>query len=74
MGEENIFNKLIFMENVWELANRSNVFANFLTVAKNLLLLAFMFFIVYHSASNLKMITSQTKYIMFFGALCKKPL
>ena len=45
MGEENIFNKLIFMENVWELANRSNVFANFLTVAKNLLLLAFMFFI-----------------------------
>ena len=44
MGEKNIFNKLIVMDNVSGLDNRSNNFANSLTVARKLTIPVSMFF------------------------------
>ena len=45
MGEKNIFNKLIVMDNVSGLDNRSNKFVNSLTVARKLTIPVFMFLI-----------------------------
>ena len=45
MSENNIFNKLIFMDDVSGLAGKSNNFANFLMFHENLTLLVFTFFI-----------------------------
>ena len=44
MGEDNIFNKLIVMDNVSDLAGKSDNFGNFLTVSRKLNLLVPMFF------------------------------
>ena len=45
MSENNIFNKLIFMDDVSGLAGKSNNFANFLMFHENLTLLVVTFFI-----------------------------
>ena len=45
MGENNIFGKLIVMDDVSRLAHKSDDFANFLTVSRNLTLLVCAFFI-----------------------------
>ena len=44
MGAKNIFNKLIVMDNVSGLDDRSNNFANSLTVARKLTIPVSMFF------------------------------
>ena len=45
MGENNTFGKLIVMDDVSRLAHKSDDFANFLTVSRNLTLLVCAFFI-----------------------------
>ena len=45
MGEKNIFNKLFVMDNISGLADRSNEFANVLTVGRKFSFTPFIFFI-----------------------------
>ena len=73
MGEKNIFDKLIVMDDVSGLVDRSNDFANFFTVARKLNFnCVYVFHTVYPSRSNCQMITSQTKrYLRFPQALWK---
>ena len=71
MGENNIFNKLIVMDNVSGLAGRSNYFANFVTAARKFnITCGYIFHTIYPRRSHWQMISSQTKiFNIFSGSL-----
>ena len=71
MGENNILNKLIVMDNVSGLAGRSNYFANFLTAARKFNITCdYIFHTIYPTRSHWQMINSQTKiFNIFSGSL-----
>ena len=69
MVQKNIFNKLIVMNNVSGLADKSNEFANFFTVARKFSF-TYVFPTICPSRFNWQMIISQTKiFNIFSGSL-----
>ena len=69
MAESNIYNKLIVMDDVLGLANKSNDFANFLTVSRKFnFTCAYVFHTICLTGSNWQMILSQTKSFNIFPA------
>ena len=67
MGENNIYNKLIVMDDVSGLADKSNNFANFLTVPRKFnFTCVYVFHTIYPTRSNWQMILSQTKIFNIF--------
>ena len=74
MGEDNIFNELIIMDNVSGLADKSNDFANFLTVSRKFnFTCVYVFHTMYPTRSNWQMIPSQTKIFNIFPGSLKNP-
>ena len=72
IGEGNIFTKLIVMEDVSRLANKSKDFANFLTVSRKFnFTCAYVFHTMYPTRSNWQMILSQTKIFNIFPGSLK---
>ena len=71
MGENNIYDKLIVMDDVSGLADKSNNFANVLTVSRKFnVACVYVFHITYPTRSNWQMILSQTKnFNIFPGSL-----
>ena len=71
MGENNIFNKLIVMDNLSALADKSGNFANFLIVSRKFnFTCVYIFHTIYATRANLQMILSQTiKFNIFPGSL-----
>ena len=71
MGENNVFNKVIVMDNISGLADRSNDFANFLTVSRKFSFnCVYVFHSMYPTRFNWQMILSQTKtFNIFPGSL-----
>ena len=71
MDENNVFNKLIVMDDVSGLADKSNNFANFLTVSRKFnFSCVYVFHTMYPTRSNWQMILSQTKiFNIFLGSL-----
>ena len=68
MGEDNIFNELIVMDNVSGLADKSNDFANFLTVSRK-----FNFTCVHVFHAMYPNISSQTKIFNIFPGSLRNP-
>ena len=67
MGEGNIYNKLIVMDNVSDFADKSDIFANFLTVSlKFNFTCIYVFHTIYPKRVKLQMILSQTKIFNIF--------
>ena len=67
MGENNVFNKLIVMDDVAGLADKSDNFANFLTVSRKFnFTCVYVFHTIYPTRSNWQMILSQTKIFSIF--------
>lgn len=57
MGEDNVFNKLIVMDDVLDLADKSNNFAKFLTVSRKFsVTCVYVLHKIYPTRSNLQMI------------------
>ena len=74
MGENNIYNMLIVMEDVSGLADKSNNFTNFLTVSRNFnFTCAYVFHRIYQKRSNWQMILSQTKILNIFPGSLQTP-
>ena len=72
MDEDSIFNKLIVMDDVLGLADKSANFTNFLTVMRKFNFTCVnAFHTIYLTRSNWQMILSQTKNVTFFLALYK---
>ena len=71
MGENNILDKLIVMDDVSGLAGKSDNFANFLTVSRKFdFACVYVFHTMYATRSNWQMILSQTKiFNIFLGSL-----
>ena len=71
MGENNVFNELIVMDDVSGLADKSNNFANFLTVSRKFnFTCVYVFHTMYPTRYNWQMILSQTKiFNIFLGSL-----
>ena len=67
LGEEMIFDKLIVMDDVSGLADKSDDFANFLTVSRKYgMTCVYIFHATYPSRQNWEMIMSQTQIFNFF--------
>ena len=67
MGENNIYNKLIVMDNVFSFPDKSNDFANFLTVSRKFnITCVYVFHTIYLTRSKWKMILSKTKVCNIF--------
>ena len=72
MDEDSIFNKLIVMDDVSGLADKSDNFTNLLTVMRKFnVTCVYAFHTIYPTRSNWQMILSQTKNVTFFLALYK---
>ena len=71
MGENNTFDKLIVMDNVLGRADKSDNFANFLTMSRKFnSTFVYVFHTMYPARSNWQMILSQTKnFNVFLGSL-----
>ena len=68
MGEKNIFNKLIVMDDISGLDDRSNEFVNLLTVVRKFnFTCIYVFHTIYPSRSNWQMIISKTKIFNIFS-------
>ena len=62
-----MLDRLIFMDDVSGLADRSEEFANFLTVSRKFgLTCVYIFHTIYHTRQHWQMILSQTKIFSFF--------
>ena len=62
LGEEMVFEKLIVMDDVSGLADKSDEFANFLNVLRKYrMTCVYIFHTIYPSRQNWEMITSQTQ-------------
>ena len=67
MVENNIFGKLIVMDDVLGLADKSDDFANFLTVSRIFnFTCVYVFHMMYPTRSNWQMILPQTKILNIF--------
>ena len=67
LGEDMALDKLIVMNNVSGLANKSDVFSNFLTVSKKYgLSCLYIFHTIYPNRQNWEMIMSQTHIFNFY--------
>ena len=67
MGENTVLNKFIVMDDVSGLADKSDSFANFLTVSRKFsFTCVYVFHTIYPTRSNCQMILSQTKIINIF--------
>ena len=67
LGEKMIFDRLIVMFDVSDLADKSGEFANFLTVSRKYgLTCVYVFHTIYPSRQNWQMIMSQTQIFNFF--------
>ena len=67
IGENNIFDRVIVMDDVSGLADKSNEFGNFLTVARKFnFTVVYVFHTMYPSKQNWQMIISQTKIFNIF--------
>ena len=67
MVENNIFDKLIVMDDVLGLADKSDDFANFLTVSRIFnFTCVYVFHMMYPTRSNWQMILTQTKILNIF--------
>ena len=67
MGENNIFDKLIVMDDVSGLADKSDNFANFLTISRKFsFTCVYDFHTMYPTKSSWQMILSQTKFFNIF--------
>ena len=67
LGENMVLDKLIVMDNVSGLADKSDKFANFLTVSRKYgVTCVYIFHTVYPTRQNWQMILSQTKIFNFF--------
>ena len=72
MIENNIFNKLIVMDDVSGLANKSNDFVNFLPFSRKFNFTCIsVFYTMYPTRSNWQIILSQRKIFNVFLGLCK---
>ena len=66
-----IFYKVIFMDDVSCLAEKSDEFANFLTVSQKYgLTSVYIFGTIYPSRQNWQMIMSQTQIFIYFSWFC----
>ena len=75
MSENNIFDKLIVMDDVPRLADKSDNFANFLAVLRKFsFTCVYIFHTMYPTRPSWQMILSQTINLIFFQALCRQPL
>ena len=73
MDEKNIINKLIVMDNVSGLADRSSNFENFLTEARKFnFTCVYVFYTIYPSRCNWQMLISQIKTFNIFGLFTDK--
>ena len=62
LGDEMVFDKLIVMDDVSGLADKSDEFANFLTVSRKYrMTCVYIFHTIYPSRQNWEMIMSQTQ-------------
>ena len=67
MGENTVLNKFIVMDDVSGLADKSDSFANFLTVSRKFsFTCVYVFHTIYPTRSNCQMILSQTKIFNIF--------
>ena len=67
IGENNIFNKLIVMDNVSRLADKSDSFANFLTLSRKFSFTClYAFHMMYPTRSSWQMILSNAKVFNIF--------
>ena len=67
MGENNVFNKLIVMDDVSGLADKCDNFANFLIISRKFnFTCVYVFHTIYSTRSNWQMILSQTKIFKIF--------
>ena len=67
IGENNIFDRVIVMDNVSGLADKSNEFGNFLTVTRKFnFTVVYVFHTMYPSKQNWQLIISQTKIFNIF--------
>ena len=67
LGENMVLDKVIVMDDVSGLADRSNEFANFLTVSRKYgVTCVYIFHTIYPTRQNWQMIMSQTKIFNFF--------
>ena len=67
-----MFDKLIVMDGVSGLADKSDEFANFLTVSRKFgLTCVYIFHMIYPTRQNWQMIMSQTKILIFFPGSVK---
>ena len=67
IGEDHIFNKLIVMDDVSGLADKSDNFANFLTVSRKFnFTCVYVFHKIYPTRANWQMILSETKIFNIF--------
>ena len=74
MREKNIFYKLVVMDDILGLADKSNKFANFLTVSRKFnFTCVYVFHTMYPTRSNWKMILSQTKIFNIFPGSLQTP-
>ena len=70
MGENTLLDRLVVMDDVSGLADKSENFANFLTVSRKFgFTCIYIFYIIYPTRNNLQMILLQTKVLIFFPAL-----
>ena len=67
MGENNLLEKLIVMDDVSGIANKSGRFASFLTVSRKFnLTYVYIFHTMFQTRANWQMILSQTKTFNIF--------
>ena len=67
MGEGNIYNEIIVMDNVSDFADKFDIFANFLTVSLKLnFTCIYVFHTIYPKRVKLQMILSETKIFNIF--------
>ena len=68
IGENNIYNKLIVMDDVCDLTNKFNDFAKFLTISRKFYFTCvYDFHTIYPKRSNCQIILSQTKILIIFS-------
>ena len=67
LGENMVLDKLVVMDEVSRLADKSDKFANFLTISRRYdLICVYIFHTIYPTRQNWQMIMSQTKIFIFF--------
>ena len=75
MGKNNVFDKLIAMDSISGLADKSDDFANFLTISRKFSFnCVYVFHTMYPTRSTWQMILPQTKNFNIFPGYCRWPL